>query len=353
MVTGTRSHGAWTSAGESIGAILIAMVLCGIVLLSTGHDPIGVYGELVQRTLLRARGLQETIVRAAPILIAGVAVLVAVRAGLWNIGVDGQVLIGALAAGYVGGNMGFASAPLIWITCTAAGAIAGGLWASVPALLRAWWGLNEIVTSIMFNYVAFSLTAWLVKGPIRDPSLVSPQTTAIPRELRLPSIGDTRLHLGIIAALALVVLLHLALRHTVTGYELTFVGLNARAARHGMIPVRAYLFGAFVASGAIAALAGVNDVLSTKGTFQAEWNPGYGLAAFALVFLARKSAVGLLPAALFLALVSYGADIMPRAAGLAPAFFVLFEGVLLMVLALSMWIRSHGVRRMSALDGIA
>ncbi|MBA2246972.1 MAG: ABC transporter permease, partial [Chloroflexia bacterium] len=196
-------------------------------------------------------------------------------------------------------------------------------------------------TSIMFTYLALSLTAWLVKGPIRDRALVAPQTASIPRELRLPSLGDTRLHLGIVAALALVLLVHLVLRYTVLGFELSVVGANVRAARHGLIRVPSYQAGAFALSGAVAGLAGVNDVLSTKGTFQAEWNPGYGLVAFAAVFLARKSPIALVPAALFLGFLAYGADIMPRAAGIAPAFFDAFEGLLLIALALTSWLHAR------------
>ena len=321
-----------------LGAVLTATFAGAVILLATGHDPVFAYGEVVQRALLRWTGLIETVVRAAPILIVGVAALVAVRAGLWNIGIDGQVLVGAMVAGAIGGSLASAPGPLLWLCCAAAGAAAGGLWALVPALLRARWGLNEIVTSIMFNYLALSLTAWLVQGPIRDSLLVSPQTATIPRELRLPSLGDTRLHLGVVAALMLTILVHLVLRHTVAGYELSIVGANVRAARHGLIAVPAYQVGAFIVSGAIAGLAGVNDILSTKGTFQAEWNPAYGLAAFAAVFLARKSPLGLVPAAIFLGFLAYGADIMPRAADIAPAFFDAFEGLLLIALALSSWI---------------
>ena len=329
------------SAIEPLGAILIATIAGALVLLATGHDPVFAYGELGQRTLLRWSGLVETVVRAAPILIAGVAALVAVKGGLWNIGIDGQVLIGAMVAGAIGGNLASVPGPVLWLCCAAAGAVTGGLWAVVPALLRARWGLNEIVTSIMFNYLALSLTAWLVQGPIRDSSLVSPQTPTIPREVRLPALGDTRLHLGIVAALVLVILVHAVLRYTVVGYELSVVGANVRAARHGLIAVPAYHAGAFVVSGAVAGLAGVNDILSTKGAFQAEWNPAYGLAAFAVVFLARKNPLGLVPAAVFLGFLAHGADIMPRAADIAPAFFDAFEGLLLIALALSSWVHAR------------
>ena len=332
---------------ESLGAVLLALVLGGVLLALTGHEPLAAYRELVERTLLRPVGWQEILVRATPLLLAGCAVLIAVRAGIWNIGVDGQVLVGALAAGSVGGVLSDAGAgrPGVWTGAALAGLLAGGLWGLVPALLRARLGINEIVTTLMFNYIAISLTAWLVKGPLRDKTIVSPQTPLIPRELRLTTLGDTRVHAGLLVALLLVVAAGWFLQRTVAGYELTVAGATPRAARHGLIPVAGYMVAALVASGAIAALAGVNDVLSTKGTFQGEWNPGYGLTAFALVFLARSSVAGLIPAALFLGLLSYGADVMPRAAGIAPAFFDVVEGTLLITLAVGAWVRHRRAQR--------
>ncbi|MGI8403513.1 MAG: ABC transporter permease [Thermomicrobiales bacterium] len=208
-----------------------------------------------------------------------------------------------------------------------------------PAILRARFGINEIVTTLMFNYIAISLTSWLVKGPLHDPNLVSPQTRLIPREMRLTTLGDSRVHAGLLFALVVVAGIGWFLSRTVAGFELSVIGANPRAARHGLIPVAGYVMVAFVASGALAALAGANDVLSTKGTFQGEWNPGYGLTAFALVFLARRSVAGLIPAALFLGLLSYGADVMPRAADIAPAFFDVVEGTLLIALAIGGWSR--------------
>jgi ABC-type uncharacterized transport system permease subunit len=326
---------------ESIAAILIVLLLGAVLLTVTGHDPFTAYRELIARTILRPTGVQEILVRATPLLIAGCAVLIAARAGVWNIGIDGQVLIGALAAAMAGSWLADAGRPALWIGATVAGAVAGGLWGLIPAVLRARFGINEIVTTIMFNYMAMSLTAWLVKGPLRDPSLVVPQTETIDRALRLPTLGDTRVHVGLIVAVVIVVLMGWLLTRTVVGFELTVAGANPRAARHGLIPVARYVLAGFVVSGAIAGLAGVNDVLSTKGVFQAEWNPAYGLPAFALVFLARRQVAGLIPAALFLGLLSYGADVMPRAAGVAPDFFEVLEGLFLVALAIGAWTRSR------------
>jgi simple sugar transport system permease protein len=326
---------------ESLLAVVAVLVLGAVLLAITGHDPVLAYRELVSRTLLRPTGVQEVLVRATPLLLAGCAVLVAAKVGVWNIGIDGQVLVGALAGAVAADALTGAGRPVLWLGAALAGAIAGGLWGLVPALLRARIGINEIVTTIMFNYMAMSLTAWLVKGPLRDPSLVVPQTKVIDRSLRLPALGDTRVHLGLVVALLLTGILGWVLHRTVIGYELTVTGANPRAARYGLIPVATYVLAGFVVSGAVAGLAGVNDVLSTKGVFQAEWNPSYGLPAFALVFLARRQVGGLIPAALFLGLLSYGADVMPRAAGVAPAFFVVLEGALLVALALGAWARSR------------
>jgi simple sugar transport system permease protein len=225
----------------------------------------------------------------------------------------------------------------MWAVALVTGLVGGLAWVAIPALLRARFGTNEIVTTIMFNYVALSLTAWLVKGPLRDNTIVTPQTSAIPRPDRFPLLGDTRVHVGVILAFVIWGLVTWWLYRSAVGFDLKATGENPRAAVHALIPVGLVSAGALLASGALAGLAGAGDILSTKGTFQAEWNPGYGLTAFALVFLARRNFLALVPAALFLGLMSYGADVMPRAAGVPSAFFEFYEGVILLVLAVFSW----------------
>ena len=329
---------------DTVLAVVVATAFSGLILLLTGHDPVLAYVELVQRTMLRSAGITESVVRAVPILIAATAVLISVRAGLWNIGIDGQVLAGAFAAAVVGASLDGVSVGLMWLATVVAGAVAGALWAVIPALLRARFELNEIVSSIMLNYVAVAMSAWLVKGPFRDTSLVTPQTPLIPRESRLPKLGSSDIHIGLVLALGLVAVLAFFLVRTVTGFELRAVGENPRAAWRALIPARRIWAGAFIASGGIAAVAGVNDILATKGTFQAEWNPEYGLSAFVVVFLARRSVWGLVPAALFIGALAYGADVMPRAADIPPSFFFLYEGVLLGMLAVPALLRAGRLR---------
>lgn len=337
---------ALAGVAESAAAVAFAALLGALVLLITGHDPLAAYGALAERIFTRSSGASEVAVRAAPLLLAGVAVLVAVRAGVWNIGIDGQVLTGALACAVVAGALvGDVPSPVIWLAGAVAAVVAGAAWAFVPGLLRARLGLNEIITTIMLNYVALSLTGWLVKGPLKDPNLVAPQTPLIPRADRLPMLGDTRLHLGLLVALAVMVVIGSLLHASRVGFELSIVGERPRVARYAVMPVQRLILTAFVVSGGLAGMAGANDILSTKGTFQADWNPGYGLSAFALVFLARRRAVALLPAALLLGALSYGADVLPRAADVAPAFFDLLEGLILGALVLAVYVRDRRVGR--------
>ncbi|HEV2074216.1 MAG TPA: ABC transporter permease [Thermomicrobiales bacterium] len=330
---------------DPLWAVLFALTCGAVLLIVTGHDPVLAYREWVERAILRPSGIQETFVRAIPLLFTGMAVLLALRAGVWNIGIDGQVLVGALAAAVTASSLVDMSAVVMWAGAAVAALLAGATWASIPALLRGRLGINEIITGIMFNYIAMSMTSWLVKGPLGDPAVVLPQTKLIPVEMRLSTLGGTRVHIGLLLAVALVGCLGWFLTRTVAGYELRATGASPAAAAHGQIPVAGYIIAALVASGAIAALAGANDVLSTKGAFQGEWNPAYGFVAFALVFLGQRSVVGLVPAALVFGQLSYAADVMPRAADVAPAFFGVIEGALLVALAVTVWARSTSVGR--------
>lgn len=322
---------------ESFGAVAISLLLGALAMLSTGHNPAHAYAELMRKVVLRPVGIEASLVQATPLLIVGVSILLTSKTGLWNIGVDGQVLTGAIAAALVAHATSSMPVALIWAISAIAAAIAGALWILVPAYLRSRSGINEVVTTIMFNYLALYLGAWLVKGPLRDTSLVSPQLPALPRADRLPTFGDTRVHLGLIVAIALVGLVWWWLRYTQGGFEAQIVGESPRVARHALVPVSRVILSMLIVGGAIAGLAGANDVLATRGTVQAEWAPGYGFAGYALVFLARRRPLLLLPAGVFMGMLGYGQDVMPRAADIPAAFFPMLEGIILICLAIAHW----------------
>ena len=321
---------------SSLLAVVGAFAAGSVFLLATGQEPFAAYQILVGRGLGGTFGVTETAIKSAPLLLIGAGLLVALRAGIWNIGIDGQVLVGALAAGASGAVL-FDHLPrgLMLLAAAVAGAVGGLLWAAVPALLKVRFGLNEIITTIMMNYLAIYFTSWLVKGPLKDPEVVPPQTGLIPRELRLWEIPGTRIHSGLLLGLGVVLLVGVLLYFTTIGMRLWVVGQSPAAARHAGMRVGSITAIAFLTSGAFAGLAGANDVLGVKGLFQGEWNPAYGFTAFALVFLARLRPLALIPFAMFLAFLAVGADFMPRAAGIPTSFVEVLEGFMLVGLALA------------------
>lgn len=322
----------------SLAAVVAAMLLGGIFLAIRGKDPVAAFAMLFSRGLGTSYGISESLIRMAPLLIVSTGLVIALRAGVWNIGIDGQLLIGALFAGVTGSSLaGQIPPPLMWLAAALAGIIGGLLWALVPGLLRVRWGLNEIITTLMMNYVAINVTSWLVKGPVKDPSVVPPQTRLIPVELRLPKIPGTGVHIGLLVGLLAVILVTILFRHTVAGFMLDVLGRNRQAAIHAGMPVNRLTLLALLASGALAGLAGANDILGVKGLFQGNWNPGYGFAAFALVYLARLDSLWIIPFAWFLSFLSIGGEMMARPLNIPTYFVDMLEGLMLLCFAVATW----------------
>lgn len=322
----------------SLAAILAAMLLGGIFLVLRGKDPVAAYALLVSRGLGTSYGITETLIHTAPLLIVSAGLVISLRAGVWNIGIDGQLMIGALFAGVAASAVaGQVANPMMWVVAALAGMLGGLLWALVPGILRVGWGLNEIITTLMMNYVALNVTSWLVKGPVKDPDVVPPQTRLIPKEMRLPDILGTGVHIGLIVGLVAVLLVTILFRHTVLGFMLDILGRNKQAAIHSGMPVNRLTLIALLASGALAGLAGANDILGVKGLFQGNWNPGYGFAAFALVYLARLNSLWIIPFAYFLSFLAIGGEMMARPLGIPTYFVELLEGLMLLCFAVATW----------------
>jgi simple sugar transport system permease protein len=234
--------------------------------------------------------------------------------------------------------------PLLLI-CGLVGFGGGLLWGLAPALLKVRHGLNEIITTIMMNYVAIYLTSWLVKGPFKDPTVVAPQMPLISAAFRLPILPFTRVHIGWLLGVLVVLLVYLMFRYSTLGFALNVLGRSRKAAMHAGMPVNRLVVMALLASAGLAGLAGANDVLGVKGVFQGEWNPMYGLTGFALVFLARLNGVGIIPAAYFLAFLDFGGEMMARTAQI-PAFFVpMLEGLMLIFLAVGAAVEQRYLKR--------
>ena len=313
--------------------VAIAVALLAVLLALGGYDVSLALGALWRGSVGSSYAITSaTLVRATPLLLAGLAVALAFRAGVWNIGAEGQLLIGATAA------VAIASLPLpgavrIALALVAACA-AGALWSAPAAILRRR-GVLEVISTIMLNFVAINLVGFIVRGPLQEPTHAYPQSSALPLEARLPRVPGTRLHLGVgIAALA-AVLLWVLLTRTAWGFRVRAVGANARAAAMaGMIDVPRTTLSAFLVSGALAGLAGGIEVTGVTFALYEGLSPGYGYTAIAVALLARLDPLLVVPSAFLFGALEAGATAMQRDAAVPAALVSVVEGSLvLLVLA--------------------
>jgi general nucleoside transport system permease protein len=297
--------------GAAVGGAFVA-VLLGLLAL-TGRDPFTVGWTLVSYGFLDPNGRAEMVVRAIPLCLMGLGVAIAFRAGAFNIGADGQLIAGsALAMAAVPVLVGLPA----WIGIGGfilVAAVGGGAWGGVAGWMRARFGANEIIVTIMLNYVALQLLSWLIRGPMQERMGMLPRTDALPAALRLPIVFDgTRIHAGVWIALAATVVLALVLRRTIFGYRLDMVGRNPDAARVGGIGDRAVLVAAMLIGGALCGIAGAIEIAGLHFRLQEGIAVGYGITAIAIALLARKQPLAVPFAALALAALYVGGAAVQR-----------------------------------------
>ena len=273
-----------------------------------------------------------TLVRATPLLLAGLAIAVAFRAGVWNIGAEGQLLAGATAA------IAGASLPVPGVVRLALAllfaALAGGAWALPAALLRRR-GVLEVISTIMLNFVALNLVGYLVRGPLQEPTHAYPQSVTIDAVARLPRVAGTRLHLGVLIALLAAIALGIVMRRSAWGFRVRALGANPRAAASaGMIDAPRVALQAFLVSGALAGLAGGIEATGVTYALYEGLSPGYGYTAIAVALLARLDPLLVAPSALLFGALEAGATAMQRDAGVPAAFVTVVEGSLVLIVLL-------------------
>ncbi len=315
--------------------VLLALVVAGAALLLLGKNPLEYYGYVVERGLLSGGGLQATITRMAPLLLVAAGLIVAFRAGIWNLGADGQFLLAAV----VTAALAPAINPLLpgWLmvaVCCAVAMAVGAAWSLVPAMLKARYGINEIITSLMMSFLGVSLANVLIKIPFRDPTTTVPQTPTLPVADRLPRLFDTTVHGGIIIALVVVVLVHLIMTRTAFGLKLQVVGANPRAAIHAGLDVGRLTIATFALSAGLVGLGAAVEILGVWGTVRADWNPAYGLLVVPLVFLARFHGIGVIGFTLFFAMLMIGGESASRRVGVPQDFVLVLVALVLLFLAL-------------------
>jgi ABC-type uncharacterized transport system permease subunit len=320
---------------------LLAFLLLVALLSATGQRTGAALHALVGGALGSWYAITSvTLVRAVPLAISGLAVSLAFRAGILNIGAEGQLLVGAAAATVVAiamPQLGIIAIPAVII----AGAVAGALWAGIAAVLRQRFGVLEVISTIMLNYVALQLVGYLVRGPLQEPTHIFPQSANIPIAAQLPVIiPGTRLHLGFLLAVVFAFVMWWWLRDRAGGFRLRMVGANARAAMSaGKIDVRRTTAIAFLVSGAIAGVAGASEVTGVTYSLYENLSPGYGYTAIAVALLARLHPIGVLMTAIMFGALEAGANAMQRDAGVPSVLVSVVEALLiLLVLAADRWL---------------
>lgn len=298
-------------------AVISALLVSSVIVFLAGYSPIVTFSALYSGAFGSYYNLSETVLRSIPYILTGLGVCLSFRAKLFNIGAEGQFYMGALVASFLGVSLaGLPSILLIPIIILASFA-AGGMYGAVPGYLKAKVGASEIVTTIMLNTIAIQIVSYMVTGPLQEPKGFFPETQEIVAQAKLPLIlSGTRLHVGIVIAVALVIILQIYLFKTVSGYQLRAVGANMEAARYGGISISKNIVKAMLISGGIAGIAGGIELLGVTWKLYQRLSPGYGYTAIAVALLAKKNPIGVLFSGLLFGALTTGANMMQRTVGI-------------------------------------
>jgi ABC-type uncharacterized transport system permease subunit len=313
----------WLSIASTVGAVTVALVLSGVVIAIVGGDPVRSYLHILNAAFGSVGVLSDTLVKATPLLLTGLACALAFRMRLWTIGAEGQFLLGAWgASAVVLAPLLPAGSPAIIVipAMMFAGAAAGAIWGIIPGILRAILGVNEIITTLMLNYVALFWIQFWVFGPWSRGGFQ--ETKAFPPEAQLPrltdfssavpGLGGLTVHLGLIFGLVAAGLVWVLLERSRWGYEIRLIGDSPKAARYAGLDITRNIIVVFAISGALAGLAGMSEVSGVVHKLQDRISPGYGYTAIIIAYLARFDPLKVIVAAiLFGALILAGREIQP------------------------------------------
>lgn len=335
----------WPAIAKASGrwavAIVGAMVIFGAFMLVKGVNPLTAYGDMLSSTFSSSNSIGEILIKASPILLAALAVTVPARAGLVNVGGEGQLVIGGVAAAGVSlalGDGGAGAGGVVLMIVAAA--LAGAVWGAFAGALRLWVGINEAVTTLLLNYLAVDLMLYLIFDKWKDPNgSGQPSTRELPVVERLPLIGTSRVHTGLFLALGAMVLVYLALSRTTWGFRLGVVGGNPEAARRSGYKVGLLLVGAIAVGGALAGLGGFVQLAGVEFKLRQGFLVGYGYIGFLASWLARHHPLQVGLGAVALAAIAVGGDSLQIDSGLPAAGVNILMALVL--LAVFGWTRTN------------
>lgn len=334
-------------------SIAVALFVAGFLLLANGVNPLEAYRAILLDAVGSLYGLSETLVKTTPLIFTGLGVSLAFRMQIWNIGAEGQLYVGAMAASGVALFSGIENHWLLLCCMFLAAFISGGLWAGVAGLLRARWRVNEVIVTLLMNYIAILWVDYLVYGPWKDPKGFNfPLTAQFSDAARLADYFDTRLHSGFFLALVCALLLYLFMERTIWGYQIKVIGSNPKAAQYAGMKTGLTIFAVLFLSGAIAGLAGFSEVAGLQHRLQHGISPGYGYTAIIIAWLAKRSAVGVVIVSLLMGILLVGGDSLQLLWRLPVAFVYAFQGLILFFLLAADFFIQYRLRLVKGADHV-
>jgi simple sugar transport system permease protein len=335
----------WARVAIPIAAIVVTLILSAIPILVAGGQLWKSYFYLFYGALGTRFNLLETFVKASPLLLTGLAVAFAFRAKFWNIGAEGQLLAGALAATALGIHMGGVPEPMVLPIIIIAGFLAGGIWAAIPALLKTKLKVDDVVTTLLLNYVMIHIMGALLFGPLQQPGSSWPRSSAIIEAAQYPIlVTRSRFHLGILIAFFAVFVIWFINSKTVFGYQNKAVGINVRASHFGGINTTSVIVWTGLISGGLAGLAGVGELCALQYRLIMDISPGYGYSGIVIAMLGNLHPVGVLFSSLFFSVIIVGAQTMSRMTGVPTYIAEVIQGMALMVMLIFLLFREYKIK---------
>lgn len=320
---------------RSVVPVILALFIAGLIILAMGKNPLEFYAS-VWKYGVTGENWQDSLTLMAPLLIMAIGLIVIFRGQLWNLGYNGQYLLGAVVASGFGPVL-YPVLPsgLVTVILILGSILIGAIWSLVPAILKARFGTNEIITSLVMSFIGIGIVNLLVKGPFHDPNVPAPQTAVIAGENLLPYIPGTRIHLGFIVAIVLAVIAQFVLSRTSFGIRLDVFGSSPKSAQHVGISKTWMIILLFSISSGLIALAGSIDVLGHFTYQRANWDPRYGDAVMPFVFLARLNPLAAIPLVAFYSILATGGTLAAHNAGLNTDFMLVIVGLILVFMTLT------------------
>ncbi len=331
----------WLAYGTPVFTVLAALAVSSVALVAQDVSPVAAYTVMFVETLTSEFGLTETTVKAIPLVLTGLAVYLPLKAGLWNIGAEGQLILGGLAGTWVGLNVSAPWYALLPAMFVGAG-VAGAVWAAVPAWLRAKYDINEIITTLLLTFVALNLKNYLIRGPMQGGAGTFPQTEQFSAAATIPELFGN-VHAGLLVALLMVAVTYVLVTQTRLGFEITFVGSNPEAATQAGISRYTVYILVFVIGGLFAGFAGIGEIAGVQGRFRADFEPGYGFTAIVIALLGRNGALKVLLAGFFFALLIVGGSSMEVALGVPAALTEVIQALVILFLITAEFFKRYSV----------